>query len=118
MTMPFLLYTFRDRTTGEIRDIGAPDEAAARTSLGGVWTDRERAPSWTACEIGDLDKVLADAMKEERRALDAALELNPLHRKRRATTPETLAAFSQARERHRTAKARVRDLMRRMGAGQ
>jgi len=116
--MPFLLYTFQDQTTGEIRDIGAANETAARTSLGGVWADRARAASWTACDIADLDKVLADAMREERRALDAALELNPLHRKKRATTPEALAAFYAARERHRNAKARVRELMRLIGAVQ
>jgi hypothetical protein len=114
--MPLLLYTFQDQTTGEIRDVRASSETAARVSLGGVWTDRARVPSWTACDLGDLDKVLSAAMQEERRALDAALELNPLHPRRRVSTSETLAGFSTAQDRHRKAKARVRELMRLLGA--
>ena len=114
--MPILLYSFQDQTTGEIRDVRAPNEAAARTSLGGIWTDRTRAASWTACDIGDLHIVLSEAMKEERRALDAALKVNPHHCAKRVTTPQTLEEFAQAQDRHRKAKARVRELMRLLGA--
>jgi hypothetical protein len=114
--MPFLLYTFQDPATGEIRDVSAASEAQARLRLGGVWTDRERVQSWTACDLGDLDKVLSAAMQEERRALDSALELNPHHPNRRGSMPDKLAAFAKAQDRHRKAKARVRELMRLLGA--
>jgi hypothetical protein len=114
--MPYLLYSFQDQTTGEIRDIGAPNEAAARTSLGGIWTDRRRAASWTACDIGDLNHVLAEAMKEERRALDASLAVNPHRCAKRMPTPQMLVDFATAQDRHRQAKARVRELMRMIGA--
>jgi hypothetical protein len=114
-TMPILLYSFQDQTTGEIRDVRAPSEDAARTSLGGIWTDRTRAASWTACDIGDLHMVLSEAMREERRALDAELKVHPHHCAKRVT-PQMLEEFAQAQDLHRKAKARVRQLMRMIGA--
>jgi len=65
--MPILLYSFQDQTTGEIRDVRAPSEDAARTTLGGIWTDRTRAASWTACEplpssISSIPASLAAAL--------------------------------------------------------
>jgi hypothetical protein len=114
--MAYLLYSFQDRTTGEIRDIGAPSETAARSSLGGIWTDRDRATTWTACDIGDANKVLAEAMKQERRALDASLAVNPHRPGRQTGSAQMMADFAKAQERHRQAKSRVRELMRMIGA--
>jgi hypothetical protein len=112
MTMPF--YTFEDQETGELRSIAAPNESAARLSLGGIWTQVERAVAWTPCNIDGLNRLLEEAQVEEREAHAAVLAANPMG-KARFTTPEALAAFTAAQERHRKAQARCSELARLIG---
>jgi hypothetical protein len=112
--MPNLLFTFQDLETGDLRDTCAPNEAAARLSLGGIFTDIEHTTSLASCPIGDLDKILGQAQADERAAHAAAQEANPMG-KGRFTTPEALKKLSDAQAAHAKAQARVRALLRLRG---
>jgi hypothetical protein len=82
-----MLFTFEDLETGELRWVIAANEAAARLQLGGIWTDIEAA----------------------RQEMMAA---NPMGRG--ITTPEALAKFTAAQEKHSKLQARREELMRLM----
>lgn len=64
-----MLFTFEDQETGDLRDTLAPNEAAARLQLGGIWTDIERAAAWQPCEIDGLPKIFREAQADEEAAL-------------------------------------------------
>jgi hypothetical protein len=82
-----MLFTFEDLETGELRWVIAANEAAARLQLGGIWTDIEAA----------------------RQEMKPA---NPMGRG--ITTPEALAKFTAAQEKHSKLQARREELMRLM----
>lgn len=112
--MPNLLFTFQDVQTGDLWDTCAPNEAAARLSLGGIFTDVERTIALGSCPIGDLDKIVREAQAEERTAHAAAQAANPMG-KGRFTTPEVLKRFSDAQAAHTKAQARVSALLKLRG---
>jgi hypothetical protein len=105
-----LLFTFEDHENGELRSTIAPNEAAARLQLGGVWIDFERTFAWAPCEIDNLPDLYRQAEVAEARALREAEAADPMG-KGRLTTPEALAKLSQAQEKHRKLKAHRRELM-------
>jgi hypothetical protein len=41
-----MLFTFEDQEADELRDTLAPNEAAARLQLGGIWTDTSTSDRW------------------------------------------------------------------------
>ena len=104
--MPNFLFTFQNLETGELWDTWAPNEAAARLRLGGIFTDIERSAAFGSSPITDLDSVIEQAMAEERAAHAAAQAANPMG-KGRYTTPEALKEFSDAQATHAKAEARV-----------
>lgn len=108
------LFTFQDLETGELTDISAPNEAAARLWLGGVFTNVERTAAFGSCSIGYLDKIIEQAQADERATHAAALAANP-RGKGRFATPETLMEFSNAQAAHVRAQARVRALIKLRG---
>jgi len=108
--MPNLLFTFQELETGDLKDTCAPNEAAARLSLGGIFTDIERTTALGSCLISDLDKILEQAQADEQAAHAAAQAANPMG-KGRFTTPEALKIFSDAQAAHAKAQARVRALL-------
>ena len=108
-----MLFTFEDQETGELRSVTAANEAAARLQLGGTWTDVERTAAWTPCEIDGLPAIYREAEPDERAAHRSMMEANPMG-KGRFTTPEALAEFTAAQERHRKCEARREELMRLM----
>jgi hypothetical protein len=110
--MTALLFTFEDQNTGQLADIIAANESAARLRLGGIWINPERAPLWTSpSEIRDLPRVIKMAQEDERAAHTALVAANRMG-KQRFTTPEALQRFNDAEETHRKAQARVRALIR------
>jgi len=109
--MTAFLFTFEDQTTGELADTIAPNEAAARLRLGGDWVNVERAPLWARpSEVGDLPRIIQEALHEERAAHAAVQAANPMG-KDRFTSPEALKEFTDAQEAHRRAQARRRALI-------
>jgi hypothetical protein len=108
-----MLCTFEDQETGELRSVIAANEAAARSQLGGSWTDVERTPAWTPCEIDELPAIYREAEAEEQAAHRAMTETNPMG-KCRFTAPEALADFTATQEKHRKCQARRKELMRLM----
>jgi hypothetical protein len=108
-----MLFTFEDQETGELRSVIAANEAAARLQLGGIWTDIERAAAWTPCEIDGLPAIFREAETAEQAAFRAMTEANPMG-KGRFTTPEALADFTAAQEKHRKCQVRREELMRLM----
>ena len=78
-----MLFTFEDQETGELRSIIAPNEAAARLQLGGIWVDVERTAAWTPCEIAKLPELYREArpsqpLRPERDGTEAPPWLLPL----------------------------------------
>src|SRR5262249_6323090 len=57
----FMLFTFEDLETGDMRSAVAANEAAARFQLGGIWTDVERAAAFEPCEIDGLPAIYREA---------------------------------------------------------
>ena len=112
--MPNSLFTFEDIETGDLWDICAPNEAAARLQLGGIFTDIERTAVFGPCPIGNLDRVIEQAIANERAAHAAARAANPMG-KGRFTTPEALKAFSDAQAAHAKAESRVSALLKLRG---
>jgi hypothetical protein len=112
--MPNSLFTFEDIETGDLRDTCAPNEAAARLQLGGIFTDVERTVAFGSCPIDNLDRIIEQAIANERVAHAAAQAANPMS-KGRFTTPEALNAFSDAQATHAKAEARVSALLKLRG---
>lgn len=112
--MPNSLFTFQDLETGELWDTCAPNEAAARLQLGGIFTDPDRTAAFGSCSIANLDRLIAQAIADERAANAAAQAANPMG-KARFTTPEALKAFSDAQAAHAKAEARVSALLKLRG---
>jgi len=110
-----MLYTFEDLETGELRSAVAVNEAAARLKLGGIWTDIERAAAFDPCEVAGLPELYRQAQADEEAARQGMVAANPMG-KGRFTTPEALAAFTAAQEKHRNCQARREELMRLMAA--
>ena len=108
---PSQVFTFEDRATGSTRSILAPAEAAARLSLGGVWTDEERACGRAPCPIEDLPQLLKEAQAAERAAHQACLEAN-LIRKTRMATAEVTGRLNALAEKYRQAEGWVKELIR------
>jgi hypothetical protein len=108
-----MLFTFEDQENGELRSVIAANEAAARLQLGGSWIDVERTAAWTPCEIDELPAIYREAEADEQAAHRAMTESNPMG-KGRFTTPEALADFTAAQEKHRKCRARREELMRLM----
>jgi hypothetical protein len=106
-----LVFTFEDQASGLKRSIRAPNEAAARLSLGGVWVDAERAPGRHPCRIDDLLELLKEAQAAERVAHEACVGANSI-RRTRMTTAEVLAQVNALAEKHRQADAWVQELIR------
>jgi hypothetical protein len=106
-----LVFTFEDRATGSTRSILAPTETAARGSLGGVWTDDERAPARAPCPIEDLPQLLKEAQALEQAAHEACLEANPI-RKTRIAAAEIIGRVNALAEKYRQADAWVQELIR------
>jgi hypothetical protein len=106
-----MLFTFEDQEAGELRDTLAPNEAAARLQLGGIWTDTERAAAWQPCEIDRLPEIFREAQADEEAALREMMAANPMGQSR-FTTPEALANFTAAQEKHSKLQARREELMR------
>jgi hypothetical protein len=104
-----MLFTFEDQETGELRDIIAPNEAAARLQLGGIWIDIERTAAWQPCEIAGLPEIFREAQAAEETAHREAMAANPMGRG--MTTPEKLMALTAAQEKHRKLQARRQALM-------
>lgn len=110
-----MLFTFEDQESGELRSVIAPNEAAARLQLGGIWIDVERTAAWEPCEITGLAEVLREAEAAEAAAHREAMAANPMGQGR-FTTPEALAKFTAAQEKHRKLQAHCQELMRLMNA--
>jgi hypothetical protein len=108
-----MLYTFEDLETGDVRSAVAVNEAAARLQLGGIWTDVERTNAFQPCEIDGLPAIFREAQAAEEAAFRAMEEANPMG-KGRFATPEALADFTAAQEKHRKCQARREELMRLM----
>jgi hypothetical protein len=104
-----MLYTFEDLETRAV----AVNEAAARLQLGGIWTDVERTTAFAPCEIDGLPAIFRDAQAAEEAALRAMNEANPMG-KGKFTTPDALADFTAAEEKHRECQSRREELMRLM----
>ena len=99
----------KNQDTGELVDVVAVNEAAARLRLGGDWIDAERAPLWAApSEIADFPRIIEEAQTQERAAHEAVLAANPMG-KGRFTTAEELAKFTEAQKAHEKAQARGAD---------
>jgi hypothetical protein len=105
-----VLYTFEDLETGDVRSAIAINEAAARLRPGGIWTDVERTAAWEPCEIDGLPAMLHEAQAVEQAAVREMEQANPVGRGP-ITTPEALAFFTAAEERHRRCQARREELM-------
>jgi hypothetical protein len=106
----FMLFTFEDQESGELRSVIAANEAAARLQLGGIWTDVERTNAFAPCEIDGLPTLFREAQAAEEAAVCAMKEANPMG-KGRFTTPEALANFTAAQQKHRKCQARRKELM-------
>jgi hypothetical protein len=109
-----MLFTFEDQETGELRDIIAPNEAAARLRLGGIWTDIERTAAWQPCEIAGLPEIFRETQAAEEAAHREAMVANPMGRG--GTIQEALNALTAAQEKHRKLQARRQALMHLMAA--
>src|SRR6266849_260480 len=107
-----MLFTFEDQESGELRSIIAPNEAAARLQLGGIWIDVERTAAWERCEIADLPEMFREAQAAEAAAHREEMAANPMMDQRRFTTPEALAKFTAAQEKHRKLQAHRQELTR------
>jgi hypothetical protein len=107
----WMLFTFEDQETGDLRSAIAANEAAARLQLGGIWTDIERAAAWSPCDIDGLPAIFREAQAAEEVARHEMEEANPMGRGR-FTTPEALAKFTAAQEKHRKCQVRREELMR------
>ena len=110
-----MLFTFEDQETGKLRDTLAPNEAAARLQLGGIWTDIERTAAWQPCEITALPRIFREAQAAEQAAHDEAKAANPMGQGS-FTSPEVLAKFVAAQEKYRKLQARRQALMHLMAA--
>jgi hypothetical protein len=106
-----LVFTFEDQATGLKRSIRAPNEAAARLWLGGVWVDAERTPGRNPCRVDDLLELLKEAQTAERAAHEARVGANPIRRTRLATA-EVLAQVNALAAKHRQTGAWVQELIR------
>ena len=105
-----MLYTFEDLETGDVRSAVAVNEAAARLQLGGIWSDVERTTAFAPCEVDGLPAIFREAQEAEEAARHAMMVANPMG-KGRVTTPEALAAFTAATEKHSKLQARREELM-------
>jgi hypothetical protein len=105
-----MLFTFEDQETGELRDTLAPNKAAARLQLGGIWTDIERTAAWQPCEIAGLPEIFREAQAAEEAAHHEAMAANPMGQGR-FTSPEALAKLTAAQEKHRKLQVRRQALM-------
>ena len=106
-----LVFTFEDQATGLKRSIRAPNEAAARLRLGGVWVDAERTPARHPCRVDDLPELLKEARTAERAAHEARVGANPIRRTRLATA-EVLAQVNALAAKHRQTDAWVQEIIR------
>ena len=107
-----MLFTFEDQETGELRWMIAPNEAAARLQLGGIWTDIERTAAFEPCEVDGLPEIYRQAQAAEEAARQEMMAANPMGRG--ITTPEALANLTAAQEKHSKLQARREELMRLM----
>lgn len=102
------LYTFVDEQTGELGDIMAPNESAARLWLGGDWIFSDRCPALAPpAGVGDWDLVVEDAQADAAAAKAVMMAAQP----RGTATPEALRAFSEAVADHDRKRARVTKLI-------
>jgi hypothetical protein len=110
MTKPVTyLYTFIDNETGELADILAPNESAARLWLAGDWILPGRCPLFAPpANVGGWDKVIKDAQAEAAEAFEA---MNAARPRPGRTTPEALRAHADASVRHRCKRDRVTKLI-------
>ena len=93
--MTAFLFTFEDQDTGELIDRIAPNEATARLQVSNG-NDIERMVLWSQpAEISRMQKIIDEAIRDERTAHDAANAANPMG-KNLVTTPEQLKAFRAA----------------------
>ena len=106
-----LVFTFEDQATGLKRSIRAPNEAAARLWLGGVWVDAERTPGRHPCRVDDLLELLKEAQTAERAAHEARMDANPM-RKTRLATAEVLAQVNALAAKHRQTDAWLQEIIR------
>lgn len=106
-----LVFTFEDQATGLKRSIRAPNEAAARMWLGGVWVDAERTPGRHPRRVDDLLELLKEAQTAERAAHEARVGANPIRRTRLATA-EVLAQVNALAAKHRQTDAWVQEIIR------
>jgi hypothetical protein len=107
-----MLFTFEDLETGELRWVIAANEAAARLQLGGIWTDIERTAAFEPCEVAGLPEIYREAQATEEAARQEMMAANPMGRG--ITTPEALAKFTAAQDKHSQLHARREELMRLM----
>ncbi len=104
------LYTFLDEETGVLADIIAPNESAARLSLGDDWILAERCPLFsTPAEVGKWNDVVLEAQIARDEAFKAMNAARP--RPGTMTTPESLKAFDDAKTEYERKKARVTKLL-------
>jgi hypothetical protein len=104
------LYTFVDEETGELADITAPNESAARLWLGGDWILAGRCPLFSQpAEVGRWDGVVKEAQVEAAKAFDAMNAARP--KPGTMTTAESLKAFNDATADYERKKARVTKLV-------
>jgi hypothetical protein len=110
MTEPVTyLYTFTDEETGELADILAPNESAARLWLGGDWMHADRCPLFAPpSAVGDWRKIVKEAQGEAAKALAAMKAAQPAG----MTTPEALAAYNDAVVDHERKAARATKLIK------
>jgi len=104
------LYTFVDEETGELADITAPNESAARLWLGGDWILADRCPLFSQpAEVGKWDGVVKEAQVDAAKAFDAMNAAMP--KPGTMATPESLKTFSDATTDYERKKARVTRLL-------
>ncbi len=104
------LYTFLDEETGVLADIVAPNESAARLSLGDDWILADRCPLFSPpVEVDKWDGVVKKAQDEAAGAFEAMNAARP--GPGTMTTPESLKAFSDATAVYERKKARVTKLL-------
>ncbi|MBX9842655.1 MAG: hypothetical protein K2Z80_12700 [Xanthobacteraceae bacterium] len=110
MNTTALLFTFIDDESGELADIVAPNEAAARLWLGGEWILPDRCPLFAPpAAVGDWDRVVKDAQAE---ASQAFADMNAARPKRGTmASMEEVKAFNEATATYELKKARVTKLV-------
>jgi hypothetical protein len=105
------LYTLVDEETGELADIAAPNESAARLWLGGGWILPERCPLFAApAEVADWDRVVKEAQSDADLAFANMNAARP--KPGSITTTQVLQTFNEATAEFDRKKARVAKLLK------